>query len=56
MCLPVLMLHLQNIGNVDVAVTMKTCILEMLGSNLGQDNGYPELSTSWISLIPPGKC
>jgi hypothetical protein len=42
---------------VSVAVTLHTCIWDMLDSILGWDiNGYPHRDVSLFSSVPPDKC
>jgi hypothetical protein len=45
--------HTEQVG---VAVTLQTCTGEMLGSNLGQDIGYLDLSILWFYSVPTDKC
>jgi hypothetical protein len=40
---------------VGVAVTIWTCIWEVLGSNLNHHTGYHELGIYWLASAPPGK-
>jgi hypothetical protein len=39
-----------------VAISLQTCIREILGSNLGRDTGYPEWSVSCFPSFPSYKC
>jgi hypothetical protein len=32
------------------------CSREITGSNTDTGTGYPDLSSSWLSSVPPGKC
>jgi hypothetical protein len=41
---------------VALAVTLSSCIREVLGSNLGRDISYPDWGFSCFSSVPPGKC
>lgn len=47
--------RVQNTEQFCVAVSLLTCIPEMLGSNLGQNTGYPDWDNSWSSSAPPEK-
>jgi hypothetical protein len=36
-------------------VILLTCVLEVLSSNLGRGNDYPDEGFLWYSLVPPGR-
>jgi hypothetical protein len=46
---------LKNTERVCVAVALKTCVLEVLVSNLGRDTGCHDSGFSWISSVAPCK-
>jgi hypothetical protein len=39
-----------------VAVTLNTCIPNVMASNLGRVTNYTDWGSSWFLSIPPGKC
>jgi hypothetical protein len=38
----------------DLELKLQTGVPEVVGSNLGQETGYPEGCFSWFSTLPPG--
>jgi hypothetical protein len=41
---------------IGLEVMLSAGIHEVLGLNLHQDTGYPDLRLLWFSSVPPGKC
>jgi hypothetical protein len=41
---------------VDLKVTVQTCIQEVPGSNLSQNTGCTDFKFSWVFTVPTGKC
>jgi hypothetical protein len=41
---------------IGVAIVLKTCVWEVISSNLSHDTIYPDWGLLWLSSLPPRKC